>query len=231
MFPSGETSVKRMFAFMDGMNEVFVRMAVSGIKTPVADHFEMLVGNVTDKPFNEIHSGDSFFDIGIIFMTVVMKGDEVTVVVVNSGGSNNRSAKIASDISDNRSGIALSGFGIDIETVFVVGITKSFDAFERIIEKRSHFIKKSSAKSISEEVVIEICDIPPEAVITESTFRNETMDMRIPFEITAESMQDHNETRSKVTVFTEFFKHTGDNTGDSMEKTVKKRMIIKEEIS
>lgn len=38
----------------------------------------------------------------------------------------------------------------------------------------------------------------------EMFFRDETMDMRIPFKIPAESMQDHDKTRGKVFVFVHF---------------------------
>jgi len=41
-------------------------------------------------------------------------------------------------------------------------------------------------------------DITPESIITVTAFRDETMDMRIPFKIPAESMQDHDKTRGKV---------------------------------
>ena len=37
-----------------------------------------------------------------------------------------------------------------------------------------------------------------------AAFGNETMDMRIPFKIPAESMQDHDKTRGKVFVFVHF---------------------------
>ena len=57
---------------------------------------------------------------------------------------------------------------------------------------------------VSTESIVEMIDITPESIITVTAFRDETMDMRIPFKIPAESMQDHDKTRGKVFVFVHF---------------------------
>ena len=44
----------------------------------------------------------------------------------------------------------------------------------------------------------------PGGKITGPALGNERMDMRIPFKIPAESMQDHDKTRGKVFVFVHF---------------------------
>ena len=69
-------------------------------------------------------------------------------------------------------------------------------------------------------------NISPEGIITVTAFGDETMDMRIPFEISAESMQDHDKTRGKVFMFIHFGKHTKDDTGDRMKETIKERTIL-----
>ena len=61
-----------------------------------------------------------------------------------------------------------------------------------------------TTESIAKESIVEMRDITPESIITVTAFRDETMDMRIPFKIPAESMQDHDKTRGKVFVFVHF---------------------------
>ena len=57
-------------------------------------------------------------------------------------------------------------------------------------------------------------------MVTKATFRNETMDVRIPFEITAESMKDENKTRDKIFGFIDVKKQTGNDRVNSPKKTV-----------
>lgn len=60
-------------------------------------------------------------------------------------------------------------------------------------------------------------DSPPDAGITKPAFGDQTMDVRIPFKISAECMKHHNKTGSKVQGFVNIEKHTGNNTGDRMK--------------
>ena len=83
-------------------------------------------------------------------------------------------------------------------------ITGSLYFLERGTKFKFYFIKKGSTESITQEIVVEMVDIAPKAIITVTAFRNKTMDMRIPFKIPAESMQDHDKTRGKVFVFVHF---------------------------
>ena len=52
--------------------------------------------------------------------------------------------------------------------------------------------------------------------------------MRVPFQISPERMQDHDEARREVPGLIHLEKHPGNNTGDSMEKAVQKRTVFKE---
>ena len=47
----------------------------------------------------------------------------------------------------------------------------------------------------------------PEAVITVTTFEKETVDVRIPFEIPAKSMEDHDVAGSKIFGMVQVKKH------------------------
>lgn len=72
-------------------------------------------------------------------------------------------------------------------------------------------------------------DMAPKPIIAEAALRDKAMNMRIPFEIPAERMQNHNETRSKVFGMIHFRKHMGNNTVDRMKKAVAQRTVIQKE--
>ena len=73
--------------------------------------------------------------------------------------------------------------------------------------------------------------MPPEAVVTVSTFRDEAVDMWIPFQVSSKRVQDHNKSGSEVAGFIHFKKHAGDNTGNGMEEAVKQGTVFQKEIT
>lgn len=75
--------------------EFFINFPVSCINAAVADHFEMFFRDMPDETSYELHNRKRFFDIGIIFMAVVMEGDKVAIIFVDPGGGNNRTSQIA----------------------------------------------------------------------------------------------------------------------------------------
>ena len=101
------------------------------------------------ETFNEIHDRNFFRDKDIIFVSVVMKCDKVTVIMIDSGGGNHRSAKIAADLFRDRFGITFVWFCINIETIFLVAIAGSFCFSERITDSGVHFIQKRSLEGIT----------------------------------------------------------------------------------
>ena len=62
--------------------------------------------------------------------------------------------------------------------------------------------------------------ITPESVVTVSAFGDETMDVRIPFKVSSESMQDHNKARSKVFGLIHLEEQLRNNAGNCVEKAV-----------
>ena len=54
-----------------------------------------------------------------------------------------------------------------------------------------HFIEESRAESIAEIVVVKVFYMTPETVIAVTAFGKKAVDVRIPFEIPAKSMEDH----------------------------------------
>ena len=75
-----------------------VNFTVPRIETIVADHFKMFFRYMLNQPFNKGNGGNGLDDIFIIFMTVVVKGNQITVIRINAGSSDNRSAKVTTDV-------------------------------------------------------------------------------------------------------------------------------------
>ena len=116
-------------------------------------------------------------------MSIVVEGDKVTIIFINTGSGDDRAAKITANVFGDYLWIAFIGFCVDIETIFVIFIAGSFNRFEGRTEFCFHFIQKGSTEGITKESVVEVFHIAPEPVITVSTFRDEAMDMRVPLEI------------------------------------------------
>ena len=127
-----------------------------------------------------------------------MEGDKVTIIFINTGSGDDGSTKITANVFCDNFRIAFIGLCVDIETVFVVLIAGSLNLFERRTKFCFHFIQKSSAEGVTKESVIKVAHIAPEAVITVSSFRDEAMNVRVPFKVSAKSVKDHDETGSEV---------------------------------
>ena len=69
-------------------------------------------------------------------------------------------------------------------------------------------------------------NMPPLPQIAVTTFGNEAVNVRIPFEIPAKGMKNHDESRDKVLRLVELGKHTQNNAGNSMKKTMKQGTIF-----
>ena len=71
----------------------------------------------------------------------------------------------------------------------------------------------------------------PEAIVRETSFRNKTMDVRIPFQRTPKGMQDTDETRDKIFGLIDFMKHIHDNAADSLKEAVEKGTVFQKEMA
>ena len=69
------------------------------------------------------------------------------------------------------------------------------------------------------------------AVIAVATFKNQAVNVRIPFEIPAKSMKNHDITEREVFGFVHFKEHAGNNAGNRMKKARKQRSVLKEKIT
>lgn len=72
-------------------------------------------------------------------------------------------------------------------------------------------------------------NMPPEAIVAEPAFGNEAVDMGVPFQIPAKSMQYHDNPRGEIFRFIQFEKEARDDRRDRMEETVKQGTILEKE--
>lgn len=178
--------------------EFFIVLAVAGIKAAIADHFVMLFRDMPDQTLDELHDRDGFLDIFVVLMAVVMESDKVTVVFVNTRGGDDWPAEIAAYIFDDCFGVTGIGHGINVEAILMLPVTACLYFFKRGSDHSFHFIEKSGTESVAEESIVEIFYITPETVIAVTAFGNETMDVRVPLEVPAEGMEDHDKAGSEV---------------------------------
>ena len=61
-------------------------------------------------------------------------------------------------------------------------------------------------------------NMPPLPQIAVTTFGNETVNVRIPFEIPAKSMKNHDITGSEAFGFVHFKEHVGNNTATEWKR-------------
>ena len=183
-----------------------------------------------DKAVHKVQDRDYFFHIGIILMPVVMEGDRFAVIFVDPGGGNDRTSQIASDVFYGSFGVTFVWFGVYIEAILMFPVTESPDLFKRGAGPVFQQIKQCGAESITEEGIVKMIHVPPEAVIAVSAFGNGAVDVWVPFQIPAEGMQDHNKTGSKVHGFILFEKQAGNNVVYGMEEAVQESPVIEEKI-
>ena len=86
---------------------------------------------MTDQACYEIHGRNSLNDIFVIFMPVVVESDIFSIIFVDPGSGNDRTAKVAADVFDDGIGISFVRFGINIETMFMIRIAFGFNFLKR----------------------------------------------------------------------------------------------------
>lgn len=200
-----------------------------GIDTVVTYLFEMFFRDMLDEAFDESKDGDGLCNQFIILMAVIVKGDHVTIIFINAGGGDNRPSKVSADVFGDDPGIALIGFGVDIEPVFVVPVDGGFELFKTRVELRLEFIKKGSLKSIAQETVIEMSLGAPSSTVTDTTLGEKAVDMWVPFKVASKGMEDTDKTGSKAFGTVIFMEHTKDDTADGREETAQQGAVSEEE--
>lgn len=156
-------------------------------------------------------------------MLVIVESNGISAILIDSGCGDHRSAKIADNIFSDHFWIAEIWFSMDIEALLVMAVIFGFNFFKRRSDLVFQFIEKSSTESISKMVVVKMFYMTAEAVITVTAFGKEIVDVRIPFEVPAESMENHDITGSKIFGMVEV-----ENMRDITLETKRKRQFRRE---
>lgn len=215
-----------MFFFGNGTVQSFVDFPVAGIESAVANHLEVFFRNMMNQTFYKIHDRQGFFHIGIVFMSVVVESDCLTVIFVDTGGCNDGAAKVVPNVFDNNLGVTYVWFCINIESMFIVFIAKSLHLLERGADDLFHLIEKGGTEGVAKKIIIKMVYTLPKSVVTKSTFGQKAVDMRIPFEVTSEGVKNHDKARSIIHGSVDLMKHTKNNTIYGMEETIKQGTIF-----
>ena len=231
--PTSERTKKRVFGRVDSRNKTSVlnsrRKSDRGIIDAIVEnHFEMLVGDMDNEALNEFNGGNSFDNEFVILMPVVMKSNMRAGVRIDTGSSNNGSAKIASNILGNDRRIAVVGLGVNVESLAMILVDVRFDFFERIAEFIMESIKQSGTERFAQESIVEVFNAFPRCDTTDSDFGNENVNMRIPLQATPKGMKNTDKTRSKMFSLVEFAEHTKNDVANRMKKTIEQRTISAE---
>lgn len=220
-----------MFFSWDGTTELFIRVTVTCINAIITNHLEIGFGDMAYKSFHEIQYWNGLINKFVVFVSVVVESNRITIVAVNAGSSNNRTSKISADVFSDDGRVAEIRFCIDIEPILLVTVNGGFDFFERVTNRGMHLIKECSLKRFPQEFIVKVFKRTPTPGITNAAFGNETVNMGIPFKVSSKGMEDTDETGSETFRFVFALEHSKDHTADSREKTVKQCSVSKEKVS
>lgn len=210
--------------------QFIVNITMPGVKPTVPCHLEIFFGDMLDKQFYKINGWKSFFNKNVVLMSVVMESHVITVIGINSGKSNNRTAKVTADVLDNGFRITEIRFCINIKSIFVFLIYIRLYLFEGGTNPFFEFIQQDSLKRLTEVRIVEVFYIAPESVVRISAFGKKTVDVRVPFERTAESMKDTDKARDKIFGFVQGEKEFFDDIRNSLKEAVKQVAVFQKEM-
>ena len=83
---------------------------------------------------------------------MVVKSDCIPAILIDSGCSDYRSAKIAANVLSNYFRVAKIWFGIDIEALFMLAVAFRFYFLNRSPNPVFQFIEKSCAEALRKEL-------------------------------------------------------------------------------
>lgn len=220
--PTGERTESPMFFQRDGSSDPRVGLTVASIDAVITDHLEMFFGDVADQSLDKVHGRNGFIDKTIILVPVVMKGNGVSnlVVGINTGSSNNGATEITTDVFKDGGRGAFTGFGIDIETVFCVSVNGGLYPFKFRRKLFLEQIQKDGLECLAQVGIVEVRDMTPETTLINAAFRNKTVDVRVPFEVTSEGVQNADETRGEMPGVVQLKEQVRDHLVDGREEQI-----------
>ena len=120
---------------------------VLGINAIVADHFKMFVRDMYHQVFDNVNDGDTFGDCFMILMALIMESHGIPVVVINPGGSNDRSPKVSADVFNSDIRRTQVGFGSNIKAFGMVFADLIFKLLKRRSQLKGGLIQKDFTES------------------------------------------------------------------------------------
>lgn len=199
-----------------------------GIDAIITDHLEIRFRDVLDKSLHERQCGNGFVNKFVVFMSVVVESEGRPIVAVNAGRGNNRAAEVSADVFCDNGRITEIRFGINVETIYLITVNRGFDFFERVTDPGKQFIEECSLKGLAEKLKVKVLERTPPTGIANAAFGNETVDVRIPFEVPPKGMQNTDKAGRKTLRFVGIMEHSKDNAAYRREKAVKQSPISKE---
>ena len=154
---------------------------MSGIDAIVTKHFKLFFRDVADESGDEVHCRNTFGNFFVIFVSGVVEGNIFPIVAVNTGRSNHRPPKVSADIFDGNGRGAEIRLCADIKTIGMIFIDIIFNSGKGRTKFQSEFFEKDFSESIAEKGIVEMFHWSPWSKITRPAFRNESVDMWIPF--------------------------------------------------
>lgn len=91
---------------------------MSCIESIVANHLKMFFRYMLDESPNEIKNRDCFCNEFSVFVSVVVKGDIISIIVINTRSGDYWSTKISPDIFNNGVRTTFIWLCINIESIF-----------------------------------------------------------------------------------------------------------------
>ena len=116
----------------------------------------MFFRDVLDQSGYEFHNGDRLYYESAVLMPVVVESYILTIIVVNAGSGNDRTAEITTDIFGNNFRVTFVWLSVDIKPIFMIKIAFRFHFFERWTNLLFHEVKKSCTKGIAKISIVEI---------------------------------------------------------------------------
>jgi len=210
----------RLFLCGNCHKEFLGMLVLAGINAVITYHFEVFVGNVNNEPLDKINGGNVFDDELAVLVAVVMKSHGSAVIVVNTGCCNDGTSQISADVFDNVLVIVQRGFSVDVEAVLAVFVDVGFNFFERFSNTCFHMVEKRGLEGFAEEKIVEMFDFTPNSVVSNAALGKQNVYVRIPFEVSSESMQNRYESGFEVFRLVHIEKHSVDHVANGEKQAV-----------
>lgn len=89
----------------------------------------------------------------------------------------------------------------------ITAVAFGFYLFKRRPDLVFHFVEEGSTEGVAKIMEMKVFDMTPETVITAAALGKKAVDVRIPFEIPAEGMENHDIAGSEIFGMVQVEKH------------------------